>query len=90
VNEGEVAADDDAYIVLANVGQRRLFGDLRQEAGAVHQRAVGVAVEEIVGEVGVEPGDVGLLNGTDVIVVEIVEQVEIRRAVAGRCCGCHG
>src|SRR5215204_2983875 len=62
VNEREIAPDHDAHVLLADISHRRFPADLRQKTGAVDQSAVGIAVEKIVGEMGVEPADIGMFD----------------------------
>ncbi len=53
--------------------------DLGEEALAIHQRAVGIAVDEVLGEVRVEPPHVRLADRSDVLVIECLQ----RRLVGG-------
>src|SRR5262249_6730779 len=68
---GVVAEQADLHVVLADVFHRRAAADLRQEGGAVDQRAVGIGVHEVRGEMLVEPGHVGLVDRAHVVVVEV-------------------
>src|SRR5262249_37350552 len=56
------------------------LADERDERRAVGERAVGVAVDEVRREVGVEPADVRLPYRADVVMVEFVQRRAVRRA----------
>src|SRR5471030_2050215 len=62
VDDGEVAHHTDVYVMAYEPGNLRLGRDLGQEARAVDQRAVGIGVEEIVGQDFVETPGVGALH----------------------------
>ena len=47
--------------------------DLRKKGLAVDEGTVGVGVEKIGREVGVKPGDVGFIHGTDVVAIELLQ-----------------
>ena len=78
MDDGVVAQQADLHVVLADVLDHRAAADLRQEAGAVEPRAVGIDVHEVLGEVLVEPVDVGLVDRAHVVVVEVAERGEMR------------
>src|SRR5262245_46469733 len=44
--------------------------DLCKESLAADEAAVGIGVEEARGKVGVKPGDIGFIDGSDVVAVE--------------------
>src|SRR6185312_5145120 len=48
-------------------------GDLREKSLAVDEAPIGVGVEEVGREVGIKPGDIGLLNGSDEVPVELLQ-----------------
>jgi hypothetical protein len=73
VDDGEIAEDSDDHIVLADVLDRGATTDLRKKGLAVGEGAIGVGVEEIGREVGVKPGDVGFIHGTDVVAIEVLQ-----------------
>ena len=58
---------------------RRAASDLRQERRALDQRAVGIGVVEIIGQVRVEPLHVGFADRSDVVVVEVGQGREMPR-----------
>src|SRR5262245_17793723 len=62
VDEGHVAQHPDQHVLDVQAPHGGAAADLSQEAGAIHERAVGVAVHEILGEVGVEPLHVRLAD----------------------------
>src|SRR5215831_15714328 len=70
VNDCKVAKDTDQHVVLANVLDRRTATDLGQKGLAVDQGAIGIGVEEVGREVGLKPGDIGFIDGSDVVAVE--------------------
>jgi hypothetical protein len=53
---------------LAPRNTRSTYGGL-----AVDEGAIGVGVEKIGREVGVKPGDIGLIHGTDVVAIELLQ-----------------
>ena len=73
VDDGEIAKDADDHIVLADVLDGGAATDLRKKGLAVDEGAIGVGVEKIGREVGVKPGDVGFIHGTDVVAIELLQ-----------------
>ena len=73
VDDGEIAKDTDDHIVLADVLDRGASTNLRKKGLAVDEGTVGVGVEKIGREVGVKPGDVGFIHGTDVVAIELLQ-----------------
>jgi hypothetical protein len=65
-------------------GHGERAGDLRQEPGTVGERAIGVAVEEIVRQVLVEPARVRFRHRADVAAVELLQRGEIGRLRHGQ------
>jgi hypothetical protein len=47
--------------------------DLRQKGLAVDEAAIGVSVEKLRREVGVKPGNIGFIDGSDVVAVELLQ-----------------
>src|SRR5215813_4450091 len=70
VNDCEVAKDADQHVVLANVLDRRTATNLGQKCLAVDQGAIGIGVEEVGREIGLKPGDIAFIDGSDVVAVE--------------------
>src|SRR5688572_9590251 len=73
MDDREVAHLADAHVVAFEVLHPGRPRDLREEAGALDERAVGVGVEEVRREVLLEPARVGLLHGADVFAVELFQ-----------------
>ena len=74
MDQGDVAQDADEHVLDGEVLHRGATPDLGEEAGAIHQRAVRVAVDEVLGEVPVEPAHVGLADRPDVLAIERFQQ----------------
>src|SRR6516162_7210038 len=71
VNDCEVAKDADQHVVFANVLDPRAATDLGKKCLAVDQGAIGIGVEEVGREVGLKPGNIAFINGSDVVAVEV-------------------
>jgi len=84
VDDGEVAKYADHDVVLADVLDRRAAADLRQKGLAVDEAAIGVGVEEIGCEVGVKPGNIRFIDGSDVVAVQFLQHDAVLFVV------CHG
>jgi len=69
---------DGSGRVVVELTDAKVPADLRQEGGTVEPRAVGVDVHEVLGEVLVEPFDVGLVDRAHVVVVQLVQGGEMR------------
>src|SRR5262245_46073242 len=74
VDDGEVAENADHHVMLADVLDGGAATDLRQKRLAVDEGAVGVGVEEVGRQVGVEPGNIGFIYGPDVVAVELLQR----------------
>ena len=73
VDDGEIAEHTDDHVVLADILDRGAATDLRKKGLAVDEGAVGVGVEKIGREVGVKPSDIGFIDGTDVVAIEVLQ-----------------
>src|SRR5262245_6880430 len=81
MNDGEVAENADDDVVFANVFDRRAATDLRQKGGTIDKAAVGIGIVKVGREIGVEPGNVGLVDGSHVIAVELTQRREVMLAI---------
>jgi hypothetical protein len=77
VRDRGVAEQADAHVLHAEIRHRAGRGDLAQEGGTIDQRAVGVAVEEIRGQVALEPGHIRQPYRADEALVELVQDLEV-------------
>src|SRR5262245_42850457 len=59
--------------MLADVLDRCAAGDLREKGLAVDETPIGVGVEEVGRKVGIKPGDISLLDGSDEVPVELLK-----------------
>jgi len=73
VDDGEVAKDADHDVMFADVLDRRTAADLRQKGLAVDEAAIGIGAEELRREVGVKPGNIGFIDGSDVFAIEFLQ-----------------
>src|SRR5258705_2945335 len=74
VDQRRVAQHADQHVLDAEILHGRSTRDLGEEARPVHQRAVRIAVDEVVGEVRVEPPHVRLADRSDVLAVERLQR----------------
>src|SRR4029077_15987295 len=70
VDDADIAHNLDPDVFHAEVRDRARLADRREERRTIGERAVGVAIHELRGEVRVEPADVRLLDGTNVVMVQ--------------------
>ena len=70
VDDGKIAHQANLDVMGFEIADRHRHRRLLEKAGAVDQRFVGIGAIEIVGEDFVEPLDVGILDGIDVVAVQ--------------------
>ena len=73
MDDGELAENADHNVMLADVPDRRPSADLREKGLAIDQRAVGISVHEIRGEIDIEPSNVGFIDGPNIVPVEFAQ-----------------
>src|SRR5690606_34125748 len=81
MNEGEVAQEADAHVLLAQLAYRRATADLGEELRAIEQRAIRVHVHEVGREVLLEPCGAGFVDRAHVLVIELGEDANLRVVV---------
>lgn len=64
VNDGMCAKQPDQSVFRANSPDRRTPADLRQKGRGIDDATIRIGVEEVAGEVGVEPAKVGFIERT--------------------------
>jgi hypothetical protein len=77
VDNGDVAKQADQHVMRLQIGDRHRLRGLRQKAGPVEQRAVGVGTVKLLGQQLVEAAHIAMLHRGDVVVIERVQRVEI-------------
>src|SRR5262249_41957965 len=77
VDDSEVAENANHHVGLADVLDGGAAADLREKGLAVDEGAVRVGVEKIGCEVGIEPGDIGFIDGADVVAIELLQHCAV-------------
>ena len=83
MNDSRIAENSNAHIFDAKIGNRTRRRDPAQECRTFYQRAVRVAVEEILRQVLIEPVNIGIPHGANKALVEFLQDLKIVNAGMG-------
>jgi hypothetical protein len=77
VNDRDIAEDADFDVLRREAADRDRSSGLCQELLLVDQRPVRVRTQEVVGQDLIEPPDIAMLHGMDVIAVERSQRIKV-------------